>query len=754
MAQDLRLVLRITGDASGLKAEVVGAKRDVDDLGRTTQRAGGEAAGGLETMAAAATRAAGALAGIVALGAGIYAVARAGDQVNASLGRLAVATGSIDSARDIYSQLYALSLQTGVATTEAAGAFQRFAIAAREAGATRADIFSIVQLMQQAGALAGASTQETASATLQLGQALASGRLQGDELRSILEAMPNLAEALARELGVGLGELRKMGEEGKLTADVVIPALTRASQRMNDEFQKLPPSLSRSMQVLTNASGQLLADLDRAAGLSTFLARALGREGLAGSLDTMRRELGFGSAAENAERDVQRLRGALIQARRQADVPDEFGLNAGRVARAEADLREAEERLAAIRGDAREREAGEDAANAERGRENRRRQSETEITELRETLDRRLRIQREAREREEQIARGLDTGSIDAAAAAALRRDSARREREELAKLGGTPSTREGRDPLASYVRRAEDLTQSLRTPIEIYNEAVSEALRLNDLFVASQGEVGIGAETLARALARARDQLDRARGPSDLDREMQRQAAGYQEIGRIGEQAFDRIGQSITESVVQGKFDLRDLGRVGAAVASELAQAFLRLALINPIKNAAGFGTGTAPTLVDAIGSLFGGGGGAAPLPIDASAGGFLFHTGGIAGHDAAPARAVSATLFAGAPRYHAGGMIGPDEVPAILRRGEGVFTPEQMQRLGPAGGGGYTFAPTINFQGNAGSAEDRASLVQQLRALWLRDLAAAVPGIVERGKDSLRQDVRRMGATRALGA
>lgn len=749
MAQNLNLVLRITGDASGLKAEIVGAKREVEGLGTTGAAAGQQAAGGLGAAAAAAMRLAGTLLAVGGAASGILAVARAGDTANAAIGRLSVATGSLESAVDVYGRLYDLSLRTGVSVADAAGAFQRFAIAAREAGATQAQILSIVQLMQQAGALAGATTQETASASMQLGQALASGRLQGDELRSIMEAMPNLAEALAHELGVGVGELRKLGEEGKLTADVVIPALQRSAARMNEEFQKLPPSLERSMGVLRQASAAFLADLDRAAGLSTFLARALGRDGVAGSLDTARRELGLGTEVESAEVEVTRRRAALIQARRAAGRADEFGLADGGIERAEAQLREAETRLAALRDAARGREAAADAANADRGADNRRRQSEQQVTELREQLDRRLAIRREAQEREETIARAVEAGAITADEAARDRAASSARERDQLAALnrGADDGQRDVGQALADMRRTRDEgarLADSLRTPLETLN---AETERYNALLAAG----AIGQETFNRALHRAQGQYQLSLPANDAQREAETMRRTFADLGRMGEQAFDRVGQSITQALAQGQMDFRRLNQVGLAVASELTQAFLRLAVINPIKNAV-FG-GNATTFGDVTGAIGRWWNGApSTANVDASLAtmtGVPFHAGGIAGREAGGVpRAMPASIFATAPRFHAG-RVAPDEVPAILRRDEGVFTPEQMARLGPAGGS-YTFAPTIHWQG--GSPQDPEALAAMLRQMWQADMQRMAPGIVEASKASLRMDVRRMGADRAL--
>jgi tape measure domain-containing protein len=277
--------------------------------------------GGAERLfAGVATGAGAATAAITALAAGTVAagvaVARAGDQATESIARLQAATGSIAAAEAAYQGLYRLSQQTGVAVSESAGAFARFALAAREVGATNDQVLALVRTVQQAGIVAGASTAETTSTVMQLGQALASGKLQGDELRSILENMPTLAEALARQLGIGVGELRKMGEEGKLTADVVLPALLRAGERINAEFEKLPPTMGRSFSILGEAMTRFAADLDRALGLSQAIARAA--QAAAAAVDRTRVAVGLGTPEETARAGQAAAQQRLANADRQA----------------------------------------------------------------------------------------------------------------------------------------------------------------------------------------------------------------------------------------------------------------------------------------------------------------------------------------------------------------------------------------------------------------------------------------------------
>jgi len=302
-------------DSASAKAQP--AMRGLASVSDTAVRSFGALGNSLGSTGSAfvsvASRAGGAAAAIAAVAVGAAAagsaIARAGDQATESLARLQAATGSFGAAEKVYQNLYALSQQTGVAISESANAFARFAIAAREIGATNDQVLALVRTVQQAGIIAGASTAETSATVMQLGQALASGRLQGDELRSVLENMPTLAEALARELGASVGELRKMGEAGKLTADVVMPALIRAGQSLNAEFEKMPPTMGRAFSILGEAMSRFAGDLDRALGLSQGIARAA--QAAAAAVNQGRVAVGLGTPIEQATAGYDRSRDRL-----------------------------------------------------------------------------------------------------------------------------------------------------------------------------------------------------------------------------------------------------------------------------------------------------------------------------------------------------------------------------------------------------------------------------------------------------------
>lgn len=627
MAQNLTLSLRITGDASGLRAEIAGAKRDVDALGTAGSAGGQQAASGLGGAAAAATR----------LQQGAEAAAR---QVQ-GVGGAGAAAGQ----------------QASVGLTTAAAATVALRTGAETAG-------------QALAAAARAADVPVGQLNLRLAAATAAGELFGAGLRvagNLLQA--TLAGAIA---GV-------------------------ASQLVQFAFQQR--DAAAAADALAEAQNRLEATMRRATEFFETAAERARR--LAGEQRAMI-AVGIGSEMARVSRELDREQRALqlLERDRAARIEDSRNLPGFDPSRVLAEP----------------------------------------------IAQRRAEIQR--------LTAAL--AELDADRARALAAPSgAERDAEARASSGRAPAApRSLADPLEDMQRRAEQLTQSLRTPIETYSDAVEEATRLNALFEASQGRIGISAETMSRALTRARQQYLAAQPPSDQAREAERMRRAFDELGRMGEAAFDRVGSAITQALAQGQLDFRRLNQVGLAVASELTQAFLKLAIINPLRNAV-FG-GSATTIGD-LGGAFGSWlrGPPSTASVDASLAtmvGVPFHTGGVAGREAGGVpRALPASLFATAPRFHAG-RVAPDEVPAILRRDEGVFTPAQMARLGPAGGSSYTFAPTIHFSGSAGSADDRAALVAGLRAAWQADLRGAVPGIVEAAKGSLRGDVRRMGVDRAL--
>ena len=125
------------------------------------------------------------------------------------------------------------------------------------------DIRTVFFGFNTAAKLAGASTIEASNAFRQLAQALGSGRLAGDEFRSVSEQVPTILAPIADELGVNIGELKKFAAEGKLTSDVVLRALGRVGKDGSEFLQ----------QLLKNDPTQVFKDFNNA---TEDLSRAFG----------------------------------------------------------------------------------------------------------------------------------------------------------------------------------------------------------------------------------------------------------------------------------------------------------------------------------------------------------------------------------------------------------------------------------------------------------------------------------------------
>jgi tape measure domain-containing protein len=216
------------------------------------------------------------------------------DDLNQSLLRLQVLTNSsVGEAASQFSRLAAVASTTGQPISAVTDQFTRFFNATTSLGASRREVEQFVKVLGDFGRVSTGGPQEIGAAITQLAQGLASGRLQGDELKSIMENMPVLAQAIARELGVSQGELRKMGEEGRLVAENVFPAIVRAGADLASRLEGVPLSLRQSFQTFANAGLVAVARLDAAIGASEFLAGIF--RGAASGLDrTSRRALGTG----------------------------------------------------------------------------------------------------------------------------------------------------------------------------------------------------------------------------------------------------------------------------------------------------------------------------------------------------------------------------------------------------------------------------------------------------------------------------
>ena len=163
------------------------------------------------------------------------------------------------------------------ALDDVAGTFARLTIASKDIGASQSQVLRVTETMSKAMTVTGASTQEAQAAMIQFSQALASGVLQGDELRSLRENAPIVAQAIAKEFGTTIGQLKKLGSEGKLTADRVFKAILSAGDDIDAAFAKTTPSIMQSIRNISTTMSQLIGEFDKANGVTVTITSYIDR---------------------------------------------------------------------------------------------------------------------------------------------------------------------------------------------------------------------------------------------------------------------------------------------------------------------------------------------------------------------------------------------------------------------------------------------------------------------------------------------
>lgn len=274
MANDLEF--RIGAELSEIKGALASLQKDFQRTGQAAQQAGGNNAfKGLETSARAALRSvAGLVAGVASIAAAIKLIGAA-DEINTLNARLKLVTNSTEEYIRAQQALFDLSQRTRSGISETIDLYSKIAGATKEAGVGQETLLQVVETINQAVQLSGASTQAAQAALMQLGQGLASGTLRGEELNSILEQTPALADAIAKGMGITRGELRKYGEEGKISSQQVISALQAQREEVARNFATLPLTVGQGITLVKNAALQLVGAFDSASGATSGLAEIL-----------------------------------------------------------------------------------------------------------------------------------------------------------------------------------------------------------------------------------------------------------------------------------------------------------------------------------------------------------------------------------------------------------------------------------------------------------------------------------------------
>jgi tape measure domain-containing protein len=203
----------------------------------------------------------GGLAGLAAAAGGTLAVkyvADVGMQAENAQVRLKALTGEFGEYNQAQEASARIAKTLRISNTEAQDSFASLYASLRPTGVTLAELEKAFIGFSAAARNSGATAQEASNALVQLKQGLASGVLQGDELRSIREQAPLVAQAIAKELKTNIGGLKNLAAEGKVTTDVVLTALGKLKEtqlgKLNQQFDTGAQAV-RDFQIATEKLG-------------------------------------------------------------------------------------------------------------------------------------------------------------------------------------------------------------------------------------------------------------------------------------------------------------------------------------------------------------------------------------------------------------------------------------------------------------------------------------------------------------------
>jgi tape measure domain-containing protein len=526
------------------------------------------------------------------------------DDVNQSLVRMRFLLNNDPSAaRKQFEDLAQISRRTGTGISDLTDQFVRFRVALNSIGATNQQVNQLVETLANFARVSGSRPQEAINAIVQLGQGLASGKLGGEELRSVLENTPLLAQELARELGVTVGELRKMGEEGRLVASNVFPALLRAGERIKEMLKDMPLGLRQNIEVAKTAWTQLIEHIDQKVGASAGIAAMI--RVLTAGMDAVRTATGGETSEEKLariDREIAAAQARVSEVRSQLDAGIIRGARApggavlqdqpidARQRRAlEAEIAGHQQRITRLveegvtaRTELETTADRQGVAATLEGMRQRRSQAEADNRNQIEDLDRRARLRREAEkaiedarriaqenalrdaygrvqtfaQREAQIRQKLaeDIAAIDRAESAQSREEAARRDRERLQR------ERQTAEALARFrrldenpLRNMQDSFASLSTP-------------------EPGSTVGSAMDVMYRAIAARTEQMSTLYGA--LTTEATRAGEAMVRAGRDPQPVIDALNAKFDEVGTK----LRELGLPDNEITAARNEAFASL--------------------------------------------------------------------------------------------------------------------------------------------------------------------------------
>lgn len=254
------------------------------------------------------------LATLFVAGFGVRAFIQAADAAQVLQNKVLSLSTSLEQYNRIQSNLFELAIRTRTGIEATTDAYVRYSKVLIPLGKTEEEVFRFTETLSKAFRVSGKTASEASAGIIQLGQALQSGRLQGDEFRSVMENMPfEVIQALAKELGVGVEMLKRLSSQGKITADVIFEAISGLTEQIDAKFSQTTATIGDALTNLQTRFIQFMSENSAAGNILVFVLT-----GIADNLNILvPLVIAFGAAwaivqLANVARDVFLLASAFV----------------------------------------------------------------------------------------------------------------------------------------------------------------------------------------------------------------------------------------------------------------------------------------------------------------------------------------------------------------------------------------------------------------------------------------------------------
>ncbi|WP_342154582.1 phage tail tip lysozyme [Methylorubrum sp. SB2] len=198
------------------------------------------------------------------------------------IGQLKLVTTGTANLRQAYEALYASAQNNHTSLDTSVQLYARFNKATNTLGVSQREVLEVTDAVGKSIAIFGGNAQSADAALYQFSQGLASGVLRGEELNSVMEQAPRLAQTIADGLkndagtiGIPIGALRSYAEQGKLTTEAVFQALQNQRPKLEAEAKGMGLTVGKAFTNAKNAFTDFIGKADEASGASRRVAQAI-----------------------------------------------------------------------------------------------------------------------------------------------------------------------------------------------------------------------------------------------------------------------------------------------------------------------------------------------------------------------------------------------------------------------------------------------------------------------------------------------